>query len=204
MALSNHLRMVLGEVISKTQSAFILGRLISDNAIVGFECMHALRTRKKGKKWALAIKLDMWKDYNRVEWAFLNGFIVLIRKVVKKGDVVGFKCSRGGPSITHLFFADDSMFVLRANSRDCLAIMRVLDCYMNASGQMVNYKKSSMCVSKRVCRRKAESLAGLIDVQLVEWHEHYLGLQSFVGRNKRQNFANLKESCLGWSQGVAV
>ncbi|KAK2637574.1 hypothetical protein Ddye_032366 [Dipteronia dyeriana] len=48
-ALANRLLGVLGEVISNTQSAFILGRLISYNAIIGFECMHALRTRKTGK-----------------------------------------------------------------------------------------------------------------------------------------------------------
>ena len=66
-ALANHLRLVLVEVIFDTQSVFILGRNISDNAIVGFEFMHALRTRKKCKKMALAINLDMSKACDRVE-----------------------------------------------------------------------------------------------------------------------------------------
>ncbi|KAK3195456.1 hypothetical protein Dsin_026766 [Dipteronia sinensis] len=70
-AIANRLRLVLGDVISKTHRAFIPGRLITDNAIVGFECMHALKRKKKGKTGAMALKLDMSKAYNRVEWPFL-------------------------------------------------------------------------------------------------------------------------------------
>ncbi|KAK2637683.1 hypothetical protein Ddye_025478 [Dipteronia dyeriana] len=66
-ALANRLRGVLGDVISETQSAFIPGRLISDNTIMGFKYMHALARRKKGKIGALALKLDMSKAYDRVE-----------------------------------------------------------------------------------------------------------------------------------------
>ncbi|KAK1568617.1 hypothetical protein Q3G72_026790 [Acer saccharum] len=45
-ALENRLRSVLGEVISESQSAFVPRRLISDNAIIGIECLYAIRTRK--------------------------------------------------------------------------------------------------------------------------------------------------------------
>ncbi|KAK3231070.1 hypothetical protein Dsin_002951 [Dipteronia sinensis] len=46
-ALANRFRMVLGDDISETQSAFLHGHLISDNAIVVFECMHAVKRKKK-------------------------------------------------------------------------------------------------------------------------------------------------------------
>ncbi|KAK3218113.1 hypothetical protein Dsin_012083 [Dipteronia sinensis] len=45
-ALANRFRLVLGEVISEAHSAFILGHLILDNVINGFECIHVLRKRK--------------------------------------------------------------------------------------------------------------------------------------------------------------
>ncbi|KAK3212398.1 hypothetical protein Dsin_017104 [Dipteronia sinensis] len=49
--------------------------MIFDNSIVGFECMHALKRKKKGKVGALVLKLDMSKAYDRVEWSFLTGLM---------------------------------------------------------------------------------------------------------------------------------
>ncbi|KAL5565680.1 hypothetical protein UlMin_028844 [Ulmus minor] len=75
--LATRMRSVMDSIISEEQSAFIPGRLISDNAIIGFKCLHALKRRKSKKKGFLALKLDMAKAYDRVEWSF-------IREVMKK------------------------------------------------------------------------------------------------------------------------
>ncbi|KAL5741817.1 hypothetical protein ACOSP7_028549 [Xanthoceras sorbifolium] len=77
--LANRLRLVLGQVISESQSAFILGRLIIDNVIVGFECLNLLQRRQKRKKGFMALKLDMFKVYDRVEWGFLECIMVKLR-----------------------------------------------------------------------------------------------------------------------------
>ena len=57
-------------MISPTLSAFISGRLISDNALIAFECMHSLSTLKDLRGEFCAYKLNLAKAYDRVD-AFL-------------------------------------------------------------------------------------------------------------------------------------
>ena len=57
------------------QSAFVSGRLITNNVLVAYETLHTMHARKKGKKGTLALKLDISRAYDRVEWQFLQGIM---------------------------------------------------------------------------------------------------------------------------------
>jgi hypothetical protein len=70
--LANRLKIILPDIISGSQSAFISGRLITDNIIAAYETMHTMQTRMWSKTGYMAIKLDMSKAYDRVEWSFLE------------------------------------------------------------------------------------------------------------------------------------
>ncbi|KAK3200780.1 hypothetical protein Dsin_024195 [Dipteronia sinensis] len=58
----------IGEEVRK--AIFDMGPM-KDNTIIGFKCMHSLK-RSKRKKGLMAIKLDMSKAYDKVEWSFLK------------------------------------------------------------------------------------------------------------------------------------
>jgi hypothetical protein len=69
--IANRLKGMLPEVISPNQSAFIPGRLITDNTIVSYEVFNFFKQSKSNKGY-IGIKTDMAKAYDRVEWIFLQ------------------------------------------------------------------------------------------------------------------------------------
>ena len=58
------------------QSSFTVGRLIIDNILIAFESLHHIKTGYFGKKSFMALKLDISKAYNRVEWLFLEKILL--------------------------------------------------------------------------------------------------------------------------------
>jgi hypothetical protein len=70
--LVNRLRPILGDLISENQSAFVPGRMITDNALLAFECMHFMEHGTSLNSPFCAYKLDLSKAYDRVDWQFLE------------------------------------------------------------------------------------------------------------------------------------
>lgn len=67
-----HMNKVLPQIISHTHSTFLSQWLILDNVIIAYEVIHYIKRCTQGKHWLAALKLDMSKAYDRVEWMFLH------------------------------------------------------------------------------------------------------------------------------------
>ncbi|XP_058774459.1 uncharacterized protein LOC131648725 [Vicia villosa] len=74
-ALANRLKVLLDKCVSEEQSAFVEGRSILNNAMIATEIIHTLKRRTKGNKAHLALKIDISKAYDRVDWGFLKGVL---------------------------------------------------------------------------------------------------------------------------------
>ena len=70
--LQRRLQPLLEKIISENQSAFVPGRAIGDNILITHEVLHTLKTSKAAKRVSLAVKTDMSKAYDRLEWDFIS------------------------------------------------------------------------------------------------------------------------------------
>jgi hypothetical protein len=204
--ISNRLKEILPELISSNQSAFVPGRLVTDNTLVAYEVFHHFQ-HSTSKKGFMGVKTDMAKAYDRVEWQFLqttlesmgfphqltdtilecvstvsfsilvNGkpshqftpqrglrqgyplspylFIIcanvlsgLITKAQNLRKIHGIKVAHGAPEVSHLLFADGSLFFCRAAKEEAQEIKNLITEYQEASGKLVNMDKSEIMFSK--------------------------------------------------------
>ncbi|XP_028954978.1 uncharacterized protein [Malus domestica] len=121
------------------------------------------------------------------------GLSALIVHKEERGVISGIRIYDGASSVHHLLFADDSFLFGKAKLEKCAEVQHILDLFSQASGQEINLGKSSIAFSANVRGHVQQGLANFLGVQLVERHEIYLGLPTFVGKNKRQTFAYIKE-----------
>ena len=72
------IRPLLVGLVSPLQTAFIPGRKGVDNAIIFQELIHSM-SKKKGKEGVMAIKIDLEKAYDHLEWSFIRDILTLFK-----------------------------------------------------------------------------------------------------------------------------
>jgi hypothetical protein len=74
--LANRLKLILHKCISDNQSAFVPDRSILDNAMVAIEVIHFMKTKTRGNDQFVALKLDISKAYDRMDWDYLKEVMI--------------------------------------------------------------------------------------------------------------------------------
>lgn len=67
----NRLRPLLQQLISQNQGAFVPGKSIIDNILIAHELFSDFQ-KKKGRVGAMAIKLDLEKAYDLLDWSYIQ------------------------------------------------------------------------------------------------------------------------------------
>jgi hypothetical protein len=76
--IANRIKHILNDIISPNQSAFLPGRLITDNTLIAYETFRYLKNSKSTKHGYVGIKLDMAKACDRIEWPFLEKTLTIM------------------------------------------------------------------------------------------------------------------------------
>ena len=74
--LANRLKNVLHKCVSDNQSAFVSGRSILDNAMIAIEVIHHMKISKRLRDKNVALKLDISKAYDRIDWLYLKEVMI--------------------------------------------------------------------------------------------------------------------------------
>ncbi|XP_074337470.1 uncharacterized protein LOC141674663 [Apium graveolens] len=177
--LANRLKQVLDYVISDSQSAFIPGRLITNNIMVAFEVMHYMKRKSRGKEAWMALKVDMSKAYDRVEWSFLQATLLM------KGIY-------------------DAYIFCNASMECANHVVQLLSLFEKASGQQINVDKSSVFFSNNTCNSLKQDLCHILKCREANDRSLYLGLPNIMGRNKNSIFGyindKMNERIEGWDK----
>ena len=68
--IANRFKIIMDKLVTPMQSSFVPGRHITDNIIITQEVVHSMR-RMRGKDGYMAVKIDLEKAYDRLNWDFI-------------------------------------------------------------------------------------------------------------------------------------
>ncbi|XBH77909.1 hypothetical protein VPH35_104290 [Triticum aestivum] len=131
---------------------------------------HFLERKRGGRVSYVAIKLDMSKAYDRVEWKFLQGIMLKlgfnrswVQLMMNCVTTVKYQIKVNG-DVTKIIIPerglrqDDSLLLLEVNANSSRELNQILNSYEACLGQAINKEKSAILFSKNTNMEDKEEL----------------------------------------------
>ncbi|XP_026396597.1 uncharacterized protein LOC113291260 [Papaver somniferum] len=110
--------------------------------------------------------------------------------------IQGIRIAAGAPSIS-LFFAYDCLLFISVDMHNVNNLLDIVKEFGQASGQIVNFTKSSVYYSVHVPQRFCRTLTKRLKVPRMSPNERYLGLPLLIGKKKIDCFTGLVDRVKG-------
>lgn len=102
------------------------------------------------------------------------------------------------------FFVEDAVIFCKAKEEGVQELMAVLQCYAEASGQVINREKSSLYFGSKCSRQKRRQIAICTNIQGKDENGKYLGINADFGASKNAVFEGVREALErrinGWAE----
>lgn len=112
------------------------------------------------------------------------------------------RLTRNCPSVQHLLFADDSLFLCKASLSECTEFLKCLKLYADASGQVINFQKSAVTFGADIDPVMKTLLAEILHIDNEGGDGKYLGLPECFSGSKQKLLAfigeKLNKRLRGW------
>ena len=130
-----------------------------------------------------------------------EGFSALLRQAEEDDIIQGIQICNGAPKINHLFFADDSLIVMKATAQGAARLQSILALYESQSGQMINKKKSSATFSKGTTSAVKSDVLHILCIPHESRWKRYLGVPVHIGAAPSKEFEYIKQMLWQRMQG---
>nr|GFA33269.1 RNA-directed DNA polymerase, eukaryota [Tanacetum cinerariifolium] len=175
--LANRLVMALDDIVDEIHSAFVTNRQILDGPFILNEIVHWCKNKKKQ---SMIFKVDFEKAYDSGDPLSPFLFILVMeslhvsfQRVVDADLFNGIKLD-SSLQISHLFYADDAIFMGQWSQCKINTIIRVLDVFYHAPGLRINMNKSNL-MGISVDSNKVKHAAAKIGCLVLKTPFNYLG-----------------------------
>lgn len=123
---------------------------------------------------------------------YVEGFLGLIRTKVHNHDLRGIAMGRQTLVLSHLLFADSSLFFMEASDKAIAALLNTFRQYNDISRQEGNLRKLTVMFGRGVDLDNQQHLCSSMHIRLEDTNNgKNLGFLYIIGRSKKQVFSYL-------------